>query len=815
MENLVENLPPRFIDKWQGITDLLAKILDVPAALIMKTDNDYMEVFLSSKSEANPYHRGDKEQWDGLYCQTVIQTQRELLVANALKDQQWMSNPDIKLGMISYYGLPLNFPNGEPFGTICVLNQTENNYLEEHKQLIRQFRDVIELDLAIIHSLEITHNISQKELIDNLLGQNENLKREGSKSKALEQELTQSMEKYRMLAENISDVIWILQVAQKKFSYISPSVVHLTGFTVEEALQQRLEDALSPESVQAIAHDLAENISLFLKNPNVNQSFKHEIQQKCKDGQYRWIETVTQVQFSPRGELEVLGVSRSIEDRKKTERQLNESHQLLKNLTEQVPGVLFQYRRHPDGRRYFPYASDTIWDVYEVTHEDVKHDATKAFNRIHPDDREGVTNSILQSFDTLDVWTFEYRVVLPQKGIRWLHGQAKPEKLADGSVLWHGYINDITEKHAADKAFKDSQLRWQFALEGSKDGVWDWNLATNEVFFSPRWKAMLGFEETEIANSIEEWKTRVHPEDAEQCYAAIRKHLTGETETYANIHRLLCKNNTYLWILDRGIITERDIDGSPIRMIGTHTDLTERMEMESDLRRLNADKDIFIRMLGHDLRNPFNTLIGFSDLLLEHLPHYTLEEIEEQVQLINQTSKRTFDLLDQILIWAKSQSGQLTLTIETFDFKAICHEIIQSTEPQASRKNIRINVLDTAADNLSADINIVKTVLRNLVSNAVKYSLSNGSITLSAEVDQERCLIKVTDTGIGMNEESLARLWTVNSSYSTKGTNNEAGTGFGLQLCKALIDKHGGCIWAESEVGHGSTFFVSLPNQQP
>lgn len=198
MENLVEDLPPRFIDKWQGITDLLAKILDVPAALIMKTDNDYMEVFLSSKSEANPYHRGDKEQWDGLYCQTVIQTQRELLVANALKDQQWMSNPDIKLGMISYYGLPLNFPNGEPFGTICVLDQTENNYLEEHKQLIRQFRDVIELDLAIIHSLEITLNISQKELIDNLLGQNENLKREGSKSKALEQELTQSMEKFTL-----------------------------------------------------------------------------------------------------------------------------------------------------------------------------------------------------------------------------------------------------------------------------------------------------------------------------------------------------------------------------------------------------------------------------------------------------------------------------------------------------------------------------------------------------------------------------------------------------------------------------------------
>lgn len=147
-----DNIPDSFLDKWQNIANLLARIINIPAALIMKTENEFMEVFISSQSENNPYKQGDKEHWHGLYCETVIKTRQELLIPNALKDKDWDKNPDIKLGMIAYLGLPLNFPDKTPFGTICVLDNKENPFIEDQKKLLEQFKNVIELDLALIQS---------------------------------------------------------------------------------------------------------------------------------------------------------------------------------------------------------------------------------------------------------------------------------------------------------------------------------------------------------------------------------------------------------------------------------------------------------------------------------------------------------------------------------------------------------------------------------------------------------------------------------------------------------------------------------------
>jgi len=148
-------------------------------------------------------------------------------------------------------------------------------------------------------------------------------------------------------------------------------------------------------------------------------------------------------------------------------------------------------------------------------------------------------------------------------------------------------VRDISERKRAVQALRDSEQRWQFALEGARDGVWDWNLITNEVFFSRQWKQMLGYEEHEIADLLEEWDKRVHPEDKARAYADIDKHLKGETPYYQNEHRLLCKDGTYKWILDRGMVVGRDAGGKPTRLIGTHTDITGRKQDEATIRELS------------------------------------------------------------------------------------------------------------------------------------------------------------------------------------------------------------------------------------
>lgn len=184
-----------------------------------------------------------------------------------------------------------------------------------------------------------------------------------------------------------------------------------------------------------------------------------------------------------------------------------------------------------------------------------------------------------------------------------LHGQRKdgsrfpaevrlsPQETDDGMRII-STVRDTSERQRAIQALRDSEQRWQFALEGARDGVWDWNLATNEVFFSRQWKRMLGFEEHEIANSLQEWDKRVHPDDKQRTYADLDRHLKGEVPYYQNEHRVLCRDGTYKWILDRGMVVSRDAGGNPTRMIGTHTDISERKQAEEMIHELSLVDDL-------------------------------------------------------------------------------------------------------------------------------------------------------------------------------------------------------------------------------
>lgn len=239
--------------------------------------------------------------------------------------------------------------------------------------------------------------------------------------------------------------------------------------------------------------------------------------------------------------------------------------------------------------------------------------------------------------------------------------------------------------------------------------------------------------------------------------------------------------------------------------------LKEKQQIQKELSHLNADKDRFMQILAHDLRSPFNALLGFTDLLIENFREYDFDEIEMQLSIINQTALKTYHLLNDLLLWSQSQSGKLPFEPEKLNFIVICNEILEGKQNQLSSKNLAVNCFESETIFIQSDINMLKTILRNLISNAIKFTPKNGKITIYAKKDQENAIITVSDNGVGMSTENQQKLWDISNPFTTKGTEKEEGTGLGLMLCKDFVEKHGGKIWVESELGKGSSFKFTMP----
>lgn len=257
--------------------------------------------------------------------------------------------------------------------------------------------------------------------------------------------------------------------------------------------------------------------------------------------------------------------------------------------------------------------------------------------------------------------------------------------------------------------------------------------------------------------------------------------------------------------LQRQLIKEKRILESTLEKLN---------ETNIELAEANATKDKFFSILAHDLRNPFNILLGFSGLLLENFRDYSQEDIETQLKFINKTAQDTFNLLEDLLLWSKSQSNRINFKPENLKFRDICDEVITNLYPMISNKNIKIKIDELTDLILFADSNMLKTVLRNLVSNAIKFSYQNSEIILKIEEAGGKALITVSDKGVGIPESIQSRLWKISEHITTQGTQKESGTGLGLLLCKDFVDKHGCNIWVESEEGKGSNFKFNMPLAQ-
>ncbi|OFX82330.1 MAG: hypothetical protein A2W99_09770 [Bacteroidetes bacterium GWF2_33_16] len=240
----------------------------------------------------------------------------------------------------------------------------------------------------------------------------------------------------------------------------------------------------------------------------------------------------------------------------------------------------------------------------------------------------------------------------------------------------------------------------------------------------------------------------------------------------------------------------------------------KKLEIENkneELTILNSDKDRFMQILAHDLLGPLSSSLGLSEALLEDFQTQESETIEQVIKTIHRSQQNIINLLNDLLLWSKMQAGKIPFKPENLDFKEICNDILKEKQSQADQKNITILSYVDESTCVFADINMLKTILRNLISNAIKFTNRNGKVEIFYEKNDQYTIITISDSGIGISDEDKYKLWNFANPHTTPGTNKERGTGLGLILCKEFVEKHGGKIWVESEPGNGSKFKFSIP----
>lgn len=624
--------------------------------------------------------------------------------------------------------------------------------------------------------------------------------------KSLERAHAVSEARYRGMLESTSDWIWEVN-ASGIYTYASSRVHDLLGYEPEEVVGRTPFDFM-PE---AEAHRVGEIFSRIAQKQQPIHGLVNE--NRHRDGHAVVLETNGVPIIGADGEfLGYRGIDRDITERKQTEDALRRSEQKFRGLFESSPvGIALndyatgQFLDINDallastGFTRDEFLALSYWDVTPKAY------AAQEQEQLASMERTGRYGPYEKEYIRKD--GSRYPVLL--NGIKLIDSKGR-------AVIW-SIIQDISERMQIETRLRDSEERFSFAVEGAGDGIWDWDVRTNEMLFSRLYMEMLGYAENEQPHHADTWVNSVHPDDMSRVQENLAAYFTGQIPNYAIELRLRCKDGSYKWILCRGTVVARDHEGKPIRMIGIHTDITKRKQVESELlsareaaESANKAKSAFLSSMSHELRTPLNAIIGFAQMLDMGVLEPLNPEQKESVCHILNASHHLLGLINEVLDLARIESGRMDLAITTLALDPLVEEAIVMSKPLAI--NRQINILNSCNTGMfvRADTARVRQIFLNLLSNAVKYNRKGGRVTVSCQMSGDFVRITVTDTGQGIPEKLQPQLFKPFQRLGADRTSIE-GTGIGLVITKLFVEAMGGSIGFESKSGIGSAFWVELP----
>jgi len=379
-------------------------------------------------------------------------------------------------------------------------------------------------------------------------------------------------------------------------------------------------------------------------------------------------------------------------------------------------------------------------------------------------------------------------------------------------------LRDITRERHAQQELQLSEERWKFALEGAGDGVWDWDLATGHVFYSQRWKAMLGFEDHEIMGTALDFFNRVHPADREQVSLSLDHYFGMGEGIHQTEFRLQHKSGHYLSILSRGKVVNRHRDGRPQRVVGTHSDITPVKQAERALREkqsaeaASAAKTEFLSRMSQEIRTPLNAVNGFAQLLqLQLTQQGAAPGTLNYVGQILHASHHLMGLVNDVLDLQQVEAGVLNFKLESMSLGEEVRQSLSMLVPLAERRHIELQNRVDDGWLIVADRQRLRQVIMNIGSNAIKYNQPGGTVRLDVtHLPDSWLALTIEDTGPGMSPQQLNRLFQPFERLGRETSHTE-GTGLGLIITRSLIDAMGGRMDIRSQPGAGTRVSILLP----
>lgn len=500
------------------------------------------------------------------------------------------------------------------------------------------------------------------------------------------------------------------------------------------------------------------------------------------------------------------------------QRKINvENEMSYKKLLSRLPDLIFQLTYTNSGQIIFPFFNKAVIDYFELSKEEIR-----AFNissifksKIYEADFIDLLESVEQLGKDDDNWSFEFRAILPTKGLRWFKAVANVEKNSQDEIILYGRMTDVTQEKETEIRLKLSEERFQFALEASTNGVWDLDLKNDKVFYSSQSMKMLEFDEADIVDAHQKWDERIHPEDRENYRLAFQKHLENQTPFYENAKRMLTKNGTYRWILSKGKIIERDHNGNPTRLTGTHTDITELKLQELKLLQTveiineqNGRLMNFAHIVSHNLSSHTSNFKMLLDLIDEEKDSQTITEIHQYLRTSSNALSQTIEHLKELV----DISTNVTHKREHLNLNSYLNKTLSILSEEINNNKVKISNQIPKDCNISFNPSYLESILLNFTTNAIKYAHPDRTPKIKYRLKHKlgQTVLKIKDNGLGIDMEKYGEK--LFGMYKTFHNNTNA-RGIGLFITKNQIEAMGGKVEVASKTNVGTTFKIYFNNE--